>query len=275
MTPERRVWSIAITVSLLLHGILFIFFPMVDEGKKEPEIMNIKLTMVRKPVQKAAEGQKGPSGPKKSDGKRKKEMSVMKSTPKPKVKSKPKVKPKQKKKIVKKQTPIKKEKIKKEFVKEISKQTVPNPIEENTVEVQQTTEPELESESTAISTLTGETSDVVENGGNDIYGTGGGKGNRGIGQGSTGNGTNLVDVMSLVVTKKIKPSYPAFSRKRNEEGTVIIVVTINSGKVTETVIEKSSGYSRLDNSAIKAVSQWEFDCTNKIKARIPVIFKLK
>jgi len=54
----------------------------------------------------------------------------------------------------------------------------------------------------------------------------------------------------------INPTYPKLSRILEEEGANSIKAKIShSGTVTQTIILKSSGYARLDNSAVNAV--WE------------------
>lgn len=83
-----------------------------------------------------------------------------------------------------------------------------------------------------------------------------------------------VDVYSLQIIKKIIPDYPAFSRRRNERGTVKIIVTIKNGAVTKAEIDKSSGYERLDNSALRAAKQWRFSHEGEARAIIPFIFNL-
>lgn len=104
-------------------------------------------------------------------------------------------------------------------------------------------------------------------------------------RGSTGNGVSgvhgtgnaageVVDVNALVITKKIPPQYPAFSRKRKEEGTVHLLITISENSVTECKIEKSSGYARLDEAAKRAVIQWKFSHNGNVCARVPVVFKI-
>lgn len=85
----------------------------------------------------------------------------------------------------------------------------------------------------------------------------------------------VVDIGTLVVTKKISPDYPSFSRKRKEEGTVKIIITIENGIVSSAEIEQSSGYERLDASALRAVKQWRFDHSSKVRARVPFAFKLR
>jgi periplasmic protein TonB len=56
-----------------------------------------------------------------------------------------------------------------------------------------------------------------------------------------------------------KPPYPALSRRLNEQGMVVVRVLINTdGKAEQTELFKTSGYSRLDESALKTVTQWRF-----------------
>jgi protein TonB len=55
------------------------------------------------------------------------------------------------------------------------------------------------------------------------------------------------------------PAYPSVSRRRGEEGTVILeLLVLADGRVTEISIKQSSGYPRLDRSAIKAVKRWRY-----------------
>ena len=84
-----------------------------------------------------------------------------------------------------------------------------------------------------------------------------------------------MDVGTLVVTKKVLPDYPSFSRKRREEGTVKIIITIENGGVTKAEVEASSGYERLDASALRAVRQWRFDSPGTVRARVPFAFRLQ
>lgn len=55
------------------------------------------------------------------------------------------------------------------------------------------------------------------------------------------------------------PKYPNESRRRHEEGVVLISAAIDSsGRVKSLDISKSSGFSLLDESAISAVRNWKF-----------------
>ena len=98
------------------------------------------------------------------------------------------------------------------------------------------------------------------------------------GSGGVGGGTGaVVDASRLRVTKKVPAEYPMISRRRKDQGTVVLILSIRSGRVTKAEVEKSSGHSALDESAKKAVSAWEFDISgfgDFISARISFVFSL-
>lgn len=78
-----------------------------------------------------------------------------------------------------------------------------------------------------------------------------------------------------------KPDYPAISRKKGEEGRVVLLVEIASdGEVGEIDIINSSGYSRLDLAAIDAAKlslyepALEMEKPVRSKKEIAVTFKL-
>lgn len=56
-----------------------------------------------------------------------------------------------------------------------------------------------------------------------------------------------------------KPPYPAVSRRMSEEGTVLLSVHILAdGRVDDVKLKRSSGFSRLDESAIRTVRHWRY-----------------
>jgi TonB family protein len=68
------------------------------------------------------------------------------------------------------------------------------------------------------------------------------------------------------------------SKKRRDQGRVVLIVTIKSGRVTSVRMESSSGHTPLDESASRAVRGWEFDVSGygeTVEARIPFVFELK
>ncbi|MGQ9685348.1 MAG: energy transducer TonB, partial [Thiobacillaceae bacterium] len=58
-----------------------------------------------------------------------------------------------------------------------------------------------------------------------------------------------------------KPPYPALSRRMREEGVVRLNILVNpDGSVARLEVARSSGYPRLDESAMKTVqSSWRFE----------------
>lgn len=92
---------------------------------------------------------------------------------------------------------------------------------------------------------------------------------------ASGAAAGPAEASSLRILKEVLPDYPAFSRKRGEEGRVRVIVTITGGAVTETGIYESSGSRRLDQSALRAAGQWRFAETEELRVIIPFIFSLK
>ena len=96
----------------------------------------------------------------------------------------------------------------------------------------------------------------------------------------SGSGSNenvVIDASRLRVTKRIPAEYPMISRRRRDQGTVVLILDIRSGRVTKAEIEKSSGHSALDESAKKAVSAWEFNTSGfeePLSVRISFVFSL-
>jgi protein TonB len=80
----------------------------------------------------------------------------------------------------------------------------------------------------------------------------------------------------------IKPVYPALSRAKGEEGTVVVEFTVDGdGSVKKIGIAESSGYPRLDAAAVKAVASAKFSPAVRdgqpvsSVARIPLVFRLR
>ncbi|MES2530154.1 MAG: energy transducer TonB [Pseudomonadota bacterium] len=56
-----------------------------------------------------------------------------------------------------------------------------------------------------------------------------------------------------------KAPYPLGSRENGEQGEVLLQVLTNAeGKPTRVEVKKSSGYARLDKSAVDTVRLWQF-----------------
>ena len=72
------------------------------------------------------------------------------------------------------------------------------------------------------------------------------------------------DYENIQLVNSIAPEYPRIARENGWEGTVVLRLSIHSdGKPKKVIIEKSSGHSILDNSAIKAIQSWEFKAARK------------
>jgi protein TonB len=79
-----------------------------------------------------------------------------------------------------------------------------------------------------------------------------------------------------------EPYYPASAREQGWQGTALLkVLVLKNGSVGSLEIKRSSGYSILDRSALKAVKDWKFVPAQKdgqpveIGVEIPVTFRLE
>lgn len=66
--------------------------------------------------------------------------------------------------------------------------------------------------------------------------------------------------VDAAATGNMKPPYPPISRKLGEEGRVQLEVYIQTdGSVGDIRLKQSSGYARLDNSALETVRKWKYN----------------
>ena len=79
-----------------------------------------------------------------------------------------------------------------------------------------------------------------------------------------------------------KPIYPLISRRMREQGAVHLKLCIDErGRVEHVQLVKSSGYEKLDRSAIEGVREWKFSALEtKDQAlshcyHLPVHFRLE
>jgi protein TonB len=79
-----------------------------------------------------------------------------------------------------------------------------------------------------------------------------------------------------------EPYYPAAAREKGWQGTALLkVLVLRNGSVGSLEILRSSGYTLLDRSALKAVKDWKFVPAQKdgqpieIGVEIPVTFRLE
>ncbi|WP_413165198.1 energy transducer TonB [Aeromonas salmonicida] len=79
-----------------------------------------------------------------------------------------------------------------------------------------------------------------------------------------------------------EPPYPYESRRRGEEGRVILNVRVAAdGTASSVEVDKSSGYRRLDMTARRTISRWRFipakqnNAAVEAWAKVTIIFKLR
>jgi len=79
----------------------------------------------------------------------------------------------------------------------------------------------------------------------------------------------LSSELSLACPQRTAPNYPALSRRLNEQGVVVLQVTLNEdGAVAAARVQSSSGFVRLDTAALVAVRSWH--CTLPTRNGQPV-----
>ena len=153
----------------------------------------------------------------------------------------------------------------KEVVPPKKPQVHPKPVKDNVLTTEKAVLPEAQTQ--------GETNTTeAENSGNQNRPTESGN-VMSDGEASSQTG-KVVELDTIEVLKKVMPNYSTFSRKRREEGTVKIIATVTDGRVVSAEIESSSSYPRLDESALRAVSQWTFKNRGTVRVRVPINFKL-
>lgn len=81
--------------------------------------------------------------------------------------------------------------------------------------------------------------------------------------------------------KNPEPDYPELARRRHQEGLVVLVVKVTAqGRAERVEIKKSSGFSLLDDAALEAVRDWEFQPARlgalalESEIEVPVRFEL-
>ena len=78
------------------------------------------------------------------------------------------------------------------------------------------------------------------------------------------------------------PPYPAFARRRHEEGRVLLRVTVSpDGSPARVQLQTSSGHESLDNAALTTVATWRFiparqgDTAITSEVVVPITFALR
>jgi periplasmic protein TonB len=78
-----------------------------------------------------------------------------------------------------------------------------------------------------------------------------------------------------------EPQYPATAKRRRQEGSVLLEVSVNkNGSASKVEVKQSSGFSLLDEAALDAVRHWQFEPAKNnnepvaSSVEVPVAFKL-
>ena len=239
----------SLLLSVFLHaGLLWVFAPAFSEGKREETnaVIRVVFNGNTREAPKAGKAEPEKSEPEKPAASvpappAAKSEPEPKPKPKPKPKSRPKTPPKTR------QSPAKKER-------------------ENTA-------PAAAERKGGLSQAGG-----LPHGGSSHGGSPHGSMPRPLGSPEKRRSTAVIDAEELKVTQRVKPDYPMISRKRKEQGTVVLLVDVAAGQVTSVRLERGSGHPALDESAAKAARGWRFETSghgDKIVARITFRFELK
>jgi len=105
--------------------------------------------------------------------------------------------------------------------------------------------------------------------------TAGPSGNGKPGATSSGRSTGMSDSARLAAGRMSSPSYPPYSRRNNQTGTVVVEFTVDTnGRVISAYVKKSSSWPLLDNGAVSTVRSWKFPPGGIMKLQRPIVFRL-
>lgn len=72
--------------------------------------------------------------------------------------------------------------------------------------------------------------------------------------------SDAISDANLQVTRRVEPNYPPASRRAGEQGTAVFSVLVDaSGHPQDVKVQSSSGFARLDQSAMEAIRRWMFN----------------
>lgn len=100
---------------------------------------------------------------------------------------------------------------------------------------------------------------------------------------SDGAGHNVAEVIPVIsnptVRNQVSPIYPARAKELGMEGTALLhAMVLPSGQTAELKVVQSSGYQLLDDAAVAAVQQWQFEPyspTQRAWVSVPVEFVIR
>ena len=95
-------------------------------------------------------------------------------------------------------------------------------------------------------------------------------------------GPMAVDNIDERLVEAHPPKYPIESRRKKEQGTVVLRVVIGvDGRIAQVAVSESSGFERLDKAAVEAVKHWRWQPWThngqpvEVRGLIPFPFVLK
>ncbi len=115
--------------------------------------------------------------------------------------------------------------------------------------------------------------------GSGVAGGGGGTGASGLGRGAkgdgTGGGTGSGEALSGLARPlggyQVKPRYPDSAKRAGAQGvTTLKVRVLETGRVSEVLVEQSAGFRDLDIAAMDAVKKWLFEPARRGKEAVSV-----
>ena len=88
---------------------------------------------------------------------------------------------------------------------------------------------------------------------------------------SAGSGPVAVANLNTNLLNGSAPSYPMSSRRKREQGMVVLRLVISAdGRVTDISVSRSSGFDALDEAAVAAVRKWRWSPTVRDGRPVPI-----
>lgn len=108
-------------------------------------------------------------------------------------------------------------------------------------------------------------------------GTRGGNAVASSGGDRSGNGSpGLSNSARVAAGRMPSPAYPPFSRRNNQQGTVIVEFTVDrNGKVISAYAKKPSQWPLLNQEAVNTVRLWRFPPGGVMTLQRPIVFQLR
>ena len=91
-----------------------------------------------------------------------------------------------------------------------------------------------------------------------------------VGSGRPDMPAMLAPDAGIAVLQSVMPQYPVESMRAGEEGAAVLQVLVDeSGRASDVKVARSSGFARLDDAAVTAVSRWKFAPSTRGSLAVP------